>query len=290
MIAGTSSYAPTVLCGTHQLQKARVVHHWHHFYRLIAGTGGWHQVHLDGGAPTDIGEGGVYLLPGGVDPVIEAGANSTGTILAFSVTPCAMKPVASGRPMVPVDPDHRQPSPRAVWDIDLPVVLEEELARELVPMIRLVHKTWWLDEWHKFQADMRLAEILERIVMHYRPKAAVQDHGLDDAESDFLIGRVLSVVERSLSSIRTVEDLATMVGMGVDHFAHEFRRQAGQSPAAFLRERRLDEAETLLRTTQQSPRLIALSLGWASQNTFNRAWKRRHEMAPLAWRRAERRL
>lgn len=75
------------------------------------------------------------------------------------------------------------------------------------------------------------------------------------------------------------------IGLSREHFSREFSARFGETPAAFLRRHRLGHAQRLLKL---SPRLpledIATLSGFASVQTFRRAYKRRFgdSASPLA--------
>ncbi|WP_158607929.1 AraC family transcriptional regulator [Nocardia panacis] len=59
----------------------------------------------------------------------------------------------------------------------------------------------------------------------------------------------------------------------------------GESPAAYLRELRLGEAQRRLRETSATVTDIAYGVGFNDVNTFTRAFRRAHELTPREWRR-----
>jgi len=65
-----------------------------------------------------------------------------------------------------------------------------------------------------------------------------------------------------------------------------FRGEIGQTPWAYLLDRRLEVSERLLRETDLLPHQIANTLGFGQVNTFSRAFKRRYGLSPIGYRKA----
>lgn len=63
-----------------------------------------------------------------------------------------------------------------------------------------------------------------------------------------------------------------------------FREEVGQTPWAYVLERRLEVGERLLRDTTLLLHQIAGALGYSGVNTFTRAFKRRYGLSPTGYR------
>ncbi len=82
----------------------------------------------------------------------------------------------------------------------------------------------------------------------------------------------------------TVEDLAAAAGLSRAHFSRMFARTFGESPAAYLRSRRLERAAALLRYTDRSVVDICVMVGLQSVGTFTTSFTRVYGMPPAAYR------
>ncbi|MFD8768732.1 helix-turn-helix transcriptional regulator [Microbacterium oxydans] len=71
-------------------------------------------------------------------------------------------------------------------------------------------------------------------------------------------------------------------------FAHRFTAVVGQSPAAYVAERRMLAASKLLETTAMAVGAVAHAVGFESEAAFSRAFRRRFGRSPLAWRKHSR--
>lgn len=86
-------------------------------------------------------------------------------------------------------------------------------------------------------------------------------------------GRYL--LETQYRSPRNLKEWAEEVGISREHFTREFRKRYGESPAGFLRSLRLEHARLLLAGAHLSLEDIAASSGFASVQTFRRAYRSR---------------
>jgi AraC-like DNA-binding protein len=82
-----------------------------------------------------------------------------------------------------------------------------------------------------------------------------------------------------------VKEIAHEAGMSREHFTRIFAGEMRQSPAAFLRELRVNEASTLLRETELPLREIAMRSGFYSTRHLMRTFQRVHRVGPAAFRR-----
>lgn len=84
-----------------------------------------------------------------------------------------------------------------------------------------------------------------------------------------------------------VKQIAQEAGMSREHFSRIFREHMGQSPGAFLRGLRVNEAATLLRDTSLPLREISMRSGFYSSQHLMRTFQRLHGLSPTDYRRAE---
>ncbi|XUJ37186.1 helix-turn-helix domain-containing protein [Bradyrhizobium japonicum] len=103
------------------------------------------------------------------------------------------------------------------------------------------------------------------------------------------------VLNRAIERLRPDNDadvslaaLASDAGLSRFHFCRAFKKSTGLSPHAWLRQRRLDEAENMLRDTDASVISVAVALGYASQTAFAAAFRKLTGETPSNWRRRAR--
>ena len=96
--------------------------------------------------------------------------------------------------------------------------------------------------------------------------------------------RALFLLERDLENPPTLEMLAQEVGCGPFHLSRLFGRITGKTMPEFLRQKRMERAAVMLRTTRQSVSEIALAVGYESFSAFTRGFVREVGSTPTAYR------
>lgn len=74
--------------------------------------------------------------------------------------------------------------------------------------------------------------------------------------------------------------VAEKCGVSREHFIREFTRRYRESPGALLRRLRLEQARAMLASTDNDVESIALANGYASANTFCRAYRQHYGRSP----------
>ncbi|MDX6494749.1 MAG: AraC family transcriptional regulator [Gaiellales bacterium] len=97
--------------------------------------------------------------------------------------------------------------------------------------------------------------------------------------------RVRDLVEARLDHDLSLEDLAMAAGLSRAHFARSFRATTGQTPYAYLRERRVARARSLLSASSQPIIEIAGLTGFRSQSHMGRVFKNATGLTPAEYRR-----
>lgn len=82
----------------------------------------------------------------------------------------------------------------------------------------------------------------------------------------------------------TMPDLADAVGMTQNYLAARFRRRFGMTMPRYLLNKRLEHARLLLATTNLPINRIALRVGFADSQHFNKQFRRLVGRSPSAWR------
>lgn len=94
----------------------------------------------------------------------------------------------------------------------------------------------------------------------------------------------MEYVELHLTEALSLKQLAEMSGYSEYYFSKRFKHETGTTPKAFIREKRLERAKFLLRTTQTTVQDISESLRFGSQSYFADAFRRAEGMSPTAYR------
>ena len=96
--------------------------------------------------------------------------------------------------------------------------------------------------------------------------------------------RTIQYIEDKLGEPITLNDIAEYAGLSRMHFAAQFKRATGLSPHAFLMEKRLDMAKTLLIEDRLPIVQIAFTVGFNSQAHFTTVFHKATGTTPGRWR------
>lgn len=122
----------------------------------------------------------------------------------------------------------------------------------------------------RLYADSLAAALATRLVQDFGPGGAVGRQILSKPQ----LRRIAEFVEANLDNDLTLADLAQVAGISVPHLTALFRRTMGQSVHAYVMERRVERARTLLLKGRMSIAEVALETGFAHQSHLAR-WMRR---------------
>jgi len=101
---------------------------------------------------------------------------------------------------------------------------------------------------------------------------------------EWRLRRVYTFVERNLEERISLPALAQAAGLSRMHFAAVFRKATGLRPHDYVTRKRIERAQSLLTTSQESIIEIALSVGFQSQSHFTTVFRRLVGMTPNRWR------
>jgi AraC-like DNA-binding protein len=134
----------------------------------------------------------------------------------------------------------------------------------------------------------RLADIIfmQAVRAHIETLDAETETGWLAALSDRRIGAALHLLHKDVATRWTVDAMASAAGMSRSAFALRFRQKVGQSPLDYLTRWRMFRAGYLLRQTDKPLIEVAGSVGYESEASFNKAFKRATGAAPGAYRRS----
>ena len=88
------------------------------------------------------------------------------------------------------------------------------------------------------------------------------------------------VVEENYTSPISLEELAYLSGRSLSSFKRDFQSIYGETPAKWIREKRLSKARQLLQSSQMSVADVAYSLGFENPTHFSRIFKQQYGISP----------
>ena len=98
------------------------------------------------------------------------------------------------------------------------------------------------------------------------------------------VGKALALLHRQPAHQWTIAALANEVGISRSVLAERFRRYLSETPIGYLTRWRLQLGAQLLKSTSQSVAQIAAEVGYESEPSFNRAFKRAFALPPARFR------
>jgi AraC-like DNA-binding protein len=104
------------------------------------------------------------------------------------------------------------------------------------------------------------------------------------ALGDPQIAAAIELIHREPEHAWTVGDVAVEVALSRSAFAARFRRLVGESPKRYITRTRLAHAAALLHNTDAPLAEIAARVGYGSEFSFSKAFKRTFGIAPSAYR------
>ena len=102
---------------------------------------------------------------------------------------------------------------------------------------------------------------------------------------DRQVGHALALIHENPARAWTIDALADEIALSRSAFYDRFMRLIGQPPAQYLMQWRMQVAANLLRQSRAPVASIALDVGYESEASFARAFKRQVGTPPATWRR-----
>ncbi|WP_082112884.1 AraC family transcriptional regulator [Pseudoxanthomonas suwonensis] len=131
----------------------------------------------------------------------------------------------------------------------------------------------------------RLAEVLFIEVLRQHTHQNESRQGWLAGLADRVVGRALNALHERPANDWTLEELARVAGTSRSVLAERFQHLVGTSPMQYLTQWRLAMAANLLSRSSAPLANIAEEVGYQTDTSFIRAFRREYGMPPAAWRR-----
>ena len=139
-----------------------------------------------------------------------------------------------------------------------------------------------------------LLETLTRLILMYirADMGGATVHGMHIAKTDLTRHETqaqafCAAVEVNFASAMTVDTYARILGVSAPHLNRICRRILGTTPSALIRQRRMVEAQRLLKFTRHSIAAIGARAGFSDGGYFSRTFKIEMGMTPGAFRKRQ---
>ena len=118
------------------------------------------------------------------------------------------------------------------------------------------------------------------LCMIYNPDSTTESV----AEDSSLMGKAVQYIEDHLHEKLNVEVLASVIGLSASHFSREFRKVTGYAPHEYIVMKRIDYAQWLLYSTDDSIGEIAFKTGYNSDTNFIVSFRKSMGISPSRFR------
>lgn len=98
------------------------------------------------------------------------------------------------------------------------------------------------------------------------------------------IQAAIEIIQNGISGKLDIAMLARQINMSASRLRHVFKKETGLSPSQYIKLKRMQEAEHLLRTTFLSVKEITHRAGFTNESYFSREFRRTHGLPPGKYR------
>ena len=129
-------------------------------------------------------------------------------------------------------------------------------------------------------SEVLFVETLRRYIAQLPQEQTGWLAGVRDPE----VGKALALMHRKPAHPWTIAALANQVGISRSVLAERFRRYLSETPIAYLTRWRLQLGAQMLKSSSSGVAQIAAEVGYESESSFNRAFKREFGLPPARFR------
>ena len=122
-------------------------------------------------------------------------------------------------------------------------------------------------------------------VRRYRGSLPEGSQGWLAGLRDRFVGRAITLMHDAPADPWTVDELGKRIGLSRSALHERFSEMVGQTPMQYLASWRMQVGAELLRDTAATVASVALDVGYQSEASFARAFKRSVGKPPALWRR-----
>jgi AraC family transcriptional activator of mar-sox-rob regulon len=109
--------------------------------------------------------------------------------------------------------------------------------------------------------------------------------GRDTMSTDAFMHDLLNWIDNHLDSRLDINTVSERAGYSKWHLQRIFKQHTGYNLGEYIRAQKLKKSAERLSRTEEPILNVAISLGFDSQQSFNRSFKRQYGIAPGVWRR-----
>lgn len=132
-----------------------------------------------------------------------------------------------------------------------------------------------MDLWKKIELRGAMLMIMSRFIREARPRVWTNDERMK---------LVLEYIHVHIGDSINVEEIADLAAITKPYFIKLFKREFGLSPIQYINKKKVERAQLLLYTTDQTVKEVAYALGFSDQNYFIRMFHKVTGLTPLKYR------
>ncbi len=233
------------------------------------------QTHI---TPVSVGE--MFLIPGGVEHIVEV--DRFATVRGLWIHPDVVSPL----------PGRAMPDVTALQSFDAPLpprlvvseaqnAVSQEIFEQAQAEYARADDPWQIET---LRVLGRLAAILfARLLLSPQKTAPLAGR----SPGEVRVSVVKAFLDRNYMSDIPLGEMADMACLSSSQFSLLFRKQTGQSPKAYLLNRRLNHVATLLTNSDLSISQIAWNSGFGHLANFNHLFKTHFGLSPGEYRKKD---
>jgi AraC-like DNA-binding protein len=164
------------------------------------------------------------------------------------------------------------------WTARLEVLPRTVWVHEIVH--RYVFERYALGEHDNAATRFLETEILKEVYFLFRDREKGADRSSTLRRYSAAVERAIAHIEGNLFETASVRALVDVAGASESTLLRTFQRELGESPAAYWRHRKLDEALVLLRSGRHSVAEVATRIGYDNPTSFGASFRRRFGASP----------
>lgn len=218
---------------------------------------------------TFLAPGGISLMPPGEIHDGTRHADQPFTLLTYRVSPALLTDLSEDLT------ETARPVPVAAITFDQP-----EVSQRLIRLHRLLTAGSDSPPAPELAAQSEWLALLAALLLHSHSLPPPPPAGPLGARR---LRQVQGYCLDRLAEKISLEDLATVCGLGRFQFLRQFHASVGMTPYAWLLRLRLEQACALLAEGRQTIAAVAQDTGFHDQSHFNRAFRRAYGVAPSGY-------
>lgn len=134
----------------------------------------------------------------------------------------------------------------------------------------------------RLMIDTLRCQIAVHLLREYAKVSLKDDSG--SALSPDQRRKITDLIEGSLSTNISLEEMAASVGLSQFHFSRQFKLAYGLPPYAYVLQKRISKARNMLTCGNAPLKVVALDCGFADQSHFSRTFRKMTGVTPAQFR------